>query len=165
MGCRPAGRIVLSDGFRIVQDDATGPEIRALIALHLDAMFATSPPESVHAMGIYRLRAPDVTLWSLWEGDDLLGCGALKQIDAAHGEIKSMRTAPQALRRGVGTALLTHIIAQARARGYQRLSLETGTGSTFEAAHRLYVRHGFDDCGPFADYRQDPFSRYMTRAI
>jgi putative acetyltransferase len=155
----------MANPFRIVRDDLTGPEIRALIAFHLGGMVSNSPPESVHAMGIDRLRAPDVTLWSLWDGDDLLGCGALKQIDATHGEIKSMRTAPHALRRGVGAALLEHIIAEAQARGYQRLSLETGSGEAFEAAHQLYARYGFGYCGPFADYRDDPFSRFMTLAF
>jgi putative acetyltransferase len=116
-------------------------------------------------MDIDRLQAADVSFWTLWEGDGLLGCGALKQLAPDHGEIKSMRTAPQALGRGVGTAMLVHIIAEARRRGYARLNLETGTGPQFDAARRLYVRHGFAECPPFADYREDPFSRYFTLAL
>lgn len=151
--------------FDIRLDDATGPEIAALIALHLAGMHGSSPPESVHALGLEALRAPDVTLWTLWEGDALLGCGALKQIAARHGEIKSMRTAPSQLGRGVGAALLSHIIAAAEKRGYERLSLETGSGAAFEPAHRLYLRFGFAFCGPFGGYVDDPFSRFMTRSL
>lgn len=116
-------------------------------------------------MDIARLQAPDMRFWTLWEGDALLGCGALKHIAADHGEVKSMRTVPEALGRGVGTALLVHIIAEARTRGYRQLSLETGTGPAFEPAHRLYARHGFVACPPFADYAEDPFSRYFTLAL
>lgn len=152
-------------GFRIIGDDLTGPDVGRLIALHLAGMRAGSPACSVHAMDIDRLRAPDVTFWSLWEGDALLGCGALKQLTPDHGEIKSMRTDPAALGRGVGAALLAHIIAEAQARGYRRLSLETGSSDAFDAAHRLYLRHGFGYCGPFGDYTDDPFSRFMTRAL
>ncbi len=169
MGRRSAGRNVLSanseTGFRIIEDDASGGATQALIRAHLAGMHASSPPDHVHALGIERLRAPDVTLWTLWEGDDLLGCGALKALAGDHGEIKSMRTQPHALRRGVAAALLEHIIAVARARGYRRLSLETGTGLAFEPAHRLYARYGFAACPPFAGYRPGAFSRFMTLAL
>lgn len=137
----------------------------ALVALHLRGMHDHSPPESVHALGVGALRSPDVTLWGLWEGPALLGCGALKRIEPGHGEIKSMRTAPDHLGRGVGTDILTHIIAEARRAGIGRISLETGRGAAFDAAHRLYRRFGFVDCEPFAYYREDPFSRYMTLAL
>jgi len=153
------------DSFRIVEDDLTGPEIARLIGIHLSGMHANSPAESVHALDLERLRGPDVTFWSIWDGDALLGCGAMKQISPDHGEIKSMRTDPAALGRGAGTAMLRHIIAVAQARGYQRLSLETGSTPAFDAAHRLYKRHGFDYCGPFGTYGEDPFSRFMTRAL
>ncbi|MGL4314745.1 MAG: GNAT family N-acetyltransferase [Sphingomonas sp.] len=153
------------DGFRIVEDDLTSAPVQALIALHVNGMLAYSPACSVHALDVDRLRAPGVTFWTLWEGTALLGCGALKALDASEGEIKSMRTDPAALGRGVGTAMLRHIIAEARGRGYQRLSLETGSGPAFEPAWRLYERHGFVACGPFASYRDDPFSRFMTLAL
>lgn len=150
---------------RIMVDDGMAPEMAALIALHLRGMHDHSPPESVHALGLAALRSPDVTLWGLWEGPALLGCGALKRIEPGHGEIKSMRTAPDHLGHRVGTDILTHIIAEARRAGMRRISLETGTGAAFDAAHRLYRRFGFVDCGPFAHYREDPFSRYMTLAL
>lgn len=169
MGRRPRRGIALTPPGdrtrRIVVDDGTAPEIAALIALHLRGMHDHSPPESVHALGLAALRAPDVTLWGLWEGQALLGCGALKRIDPAHGEIKSMRTAPDHLGRGVGSEMLAHIIAEARRAGLGRLSLETGTGAAFDAAHRLYQRFGFVDCGPFAGYVEDPFSRFMTLSL
>lgn len=151
--------------FRIIEDDLSGEAIRGLIALHLAGMHANSPADSVFAMDIDRLRAPDVTFWSLWDGGALLGCGAMKQLDPHQGEIKSMRTVPEATGRGVGAAMLTHIIAEARSRGYRRLSLETGSAPAFEPALRLYSRHGFIPCAPFADYRENPFSRFMTLAL
>ncbi|MGJ3646865.1 GNAT family N-acetyltransferase [Sphingomonas sp. GlSt437] len=151
--------------FRITEDDLSGAPVQALIALHLKAVSSHSPANSVHALDIDRLRRPDVTFWTLWEGDALLGCGALKELGGTEGEIKSMRTDPAALGRGVGAAILRHIIAEAKARGYARLNLETGTGPAFEPAHRLYLRHGFTDCPPFADYRNDPFSRFMTLSL
>ena len=128
-------------------------------------MHANSPEQSVHALDVGRLRDPGISFWTLWQGDDLLGCGALKALPGDEGEIKSMRTQPHALRRGVAAALLEHIITEARARGYRRLSLETGTAPAFEPAHRLYERYGFVDCAPFGDYVEDPFSRFMTLAL
>lgn len=146
----------------IVRDDLTGPKIQALLAEHLSGMHANSPAGSVHALDLDALRQPGITFWSAWEGDELLGCGALKELDPMHGEIKSMRTAAAHLRRGVGGAMLAHIVDEARRRGYRRLSLETGSGPAFEPAHTMYERNGFVRCGPFSDYRADSFSVFMT---
>jgi len=146
-------------------DDLTGPEIAALLSEHLRNMYLQSPPESVHALDIGRLRQPDITMWSAWEDGELLGCAALKQLDREHGEIKSMRTASRHLRKGVATALLRHILGEAKRRSYRRLSLETGSQPTFAAARNLYARFGFQSCGPFADYVEDPNSVYMTRTL
>ncbi|ROH90990.1 GNAT family N-acetyltransferase [Stagnimonas aquatica] len=143
-------------------DDLSRPQIHALLNEHLQSMYALSPPESVHALDIEKLRQPGISFWSAWEGATLLGCGALKELDASHGEVKSMRT-PEALRRrGAGRAILTHLIEVARARGYQRLSLETGSMAAFQPAQRLYQSFGFEYCGPFGDYREDPNSVFMT---
>src|SRR5206468_11451685 len=140
------------------RDDLSRPAIHELLEEHLRSMRALSPPQSVHALDLERLRAPAITFWSAWEGDLLLGCGALLELDARHGEVKSMRT-PEARRRtGAGRALLMHIIAQARARGYERLSLETGSMAAFEPAHRLYESAGFTRTGPFGSYAEDPNS-------
>ena len=149
----------------IKTDNLTHPAVLALLDAHLEHMHATSPPESVHALDVDALRAPGITFWSAWEGDDVLGCGALKELDPAHGEIKSMRTASAHLGTGVASRLLQHMIGIARVRGYRRLSLETGTGEAFEPAHQLYLKFGFVECGPFADYTHDPFSRFMTLSI
>jgi putative acetyltransferase len=138
------------------------PDVVALLGEHLQGMADHSPPESIHALDIDGLQAPDITFWTLRDGDALLGCIALKELDGDHGEIKSMRTASTYLRKGVGAALLQHVIGEARRRAYLRLSLETGSGSGFEAAHALYRKFGFVGCGPFADYDDDPFSRFMT---
>lgn len=143
-------------------DDLTGCEIQNLLHEHLRDMRAASPPESVHALDLAGLRQPEVTLWSAWSGTALMGCGALKQLDAGHGEIKSMRTAEGWRRSGVAQALLTHIVQEARRRGYDRLSLETGTQPVFQAARRLYERFGFVVCAPFDGYNEDPNSVFMT---
>lgn len=143
-------------------DDLNGPEIAALISEHLHSMTLDSPPESIHALDLSGLRKPEVTFWSAWEGKELLGCGALKELDSRHGEIKSMKTATPHLRKGVAKALLAHILAEARSRGYQRLSLETGSMDSFAAAKRMYEQFGFAYCGPFADYVLDPYSVFMT---
>ncbi len=143
-------------------DDPARADLYALLDEHLRNMHALSPPESVHALDVNGLKTPDITFWSARDGGVLLGCGALKQLDPEHGEIKSMRT-PEALRRtGAGRALLNHILAQARLRGYKRLSLETGTAQAFQAAHRLYLSAGFVHCGPFGGYKLDPHSVFMT---
>ena len=149
----------------IKTDNLTHPAVLALLDAHLEHMHATSPPESVHALNTDELRAPGITFWSAWEGDDVLGCAALKELDPGHGEIKSMRTASAHLGKGVASRLLQHRVGVAQARGYRRLSLETGTGEAFEAAHQLYLKFGFEECGPFADYTLDPFSRFMTLVI
>jgi putative acetyltransferase len=146
-------------------DDLQGPAVRGLLAEHLHSMTLHSPPESIHALDLTGLQAADVTFWSVWDGTELLGCGALKELDPAHGEIKSMRTASRHLRRGVARAMLGHILAEARRRGYARLSLETGTAAAFEPAHRLYASAGFVLCCPFADYAEDPYSVFMTREL
>lgn len=147
---------------KIQPDDLTHPVIHALLNEHLQSMYALSPPESVHALDLEKLRKPEITFWSAWDGDMLLGCGALKKLDDTHGEVKSMRTPLAIRRRGAGRAILEHIIAVARSRGYQRLSLETGTVDAFKPAQKLYESVGFTTCGPFADYRVDPNSVFMT---
>ncbi|HZD21341.1 MAG TPA: GNAT family N-acetyltransferase [Burkholderiales bacterium] len=146
-------------------DDLRGAEIAALLSEHLRSMYLHSPPESVHALDIERLRRPDITMWSAWEDGELLGCAALKQLDREHGEVKSMRTASRHLRKGVATALLDYLIAEAKRRSYRRLSLETGSQPAFAPARDLYTRFGFEPCGPFADYIEDPNSVYMTRTL
>lgn len=147
---------------RIDVDDLTGPGIVALLAEHLADMRATSPPESVHALDLDGLRGPAVTVWTVSDGATVVGCGALQLVGPAHGEIKSMRTAATHRGRGIGTAVLVHLIAQAHARGLRRLSLETGTQDFFAPARALYARHGFVPCAPFADYTDDPNSAYLT---
>ncbi|MDP5277657.1 GNAT family N-acetyltransferase [Sphingomonas sp. DG1-23] len=141
------------------------PQVVALLNVHFAGMLANSPKDSCHFLDLSGLRAPGVTFWSAWDGADLLGCGALKQLDPQHGEIKSMRTAAEHLRRGTGAALVSHILGVARGRGYKRLSLETGSGPAFEPAIALYRQFGFTDCAPFADYKEDPFSRFMSRVL
>lgn len=141
------------------------PAVIALLEEHFAGMLANSPAGSCHFLDLSGLRGPDITFWTAWEGDALLGCGALKQLDPGQGEIKSMRTASGHLRRGVAAALLERIMETARVRGYRRLSLETGSGESFDAAQRLYRLFGFTECPPFADYRPDPFSRFMSRAL
>lgn len=149
----------------IKPDDLSGPEIQVLLAEHLRSMHAISPPESCHALDLEGLRQPGVSFWSAWAGGELLGCGALKQIDARHGEIKSMRTGTRHHRQGVARALLLHIVAEAERRGLQRLSLETGAQAEFEPARRLYESFGFDRTGPFESYLEDPNSVFMTMAL
>ena len=146
----------------IREDDVRGAEVLALLEEHLADVARHSPPESVHALGVEALRAPDVTVWTAWDAQELLGCGALKELDPRHGEIKSMRTAEAHLRRGIGARILEHLLGEARRRGYRRLSLETGSMEAFAPARRLYERFGFEPCPPFADYRPDPHSVYMT---
>lgn len=146
---------------RIERDDLSRDAVHALLREHLSNMYELSPPESVHALDLDKLRAPDITFWTVWDQDTLVGCGALKQLTPIHGEIKSMRTPQTLRRRGAGRAVLTHIIAEARARGYRRLSLETGSQPAFVPAQELYRSFGFTVCGPFADYRHDPNSVFM----
>ena len=143
-------------------DDLQHPAIHALLNEHLQNMYELSPPESVHALDLEKLRAPDITFWTAWEDDLLLGCGALKELDQKHGEIKSMRTPIAHRRRGAGYAILSHIIEVAKERGYERLSLETGTADAFIPAQKLYESFGFTYCEPFGEYKEDPNSVYMT---
>ena len=144
---------------RIVVDDLAGPEVAALLAEHLEELRAVSPPESTHALDLDGLRRPEVTFWTVWDGSDLLGCGALLELDTGHGEIKSMRTASAHQGLGVGSALVTHVVAEARRRGYRRLSLETGSSAHFAPARRLYARHGFVPCPPSAATPTTPTAR------
>ena len=150
---------------RFVLDDLSGGPTRALIARHLAGMHASSPPESVHAFDVDRLRQPGVTFWSVWVGDDLAGCGALKVLDSERGELKSMRVHDAFLGQGIGRAMLEHLTAEARARGLRSLWIETGSAPAFVPALRLYESAGFRRCGPFGDYREDPFSVFMSREI
>jgi len=158
----PDATIQTRPGMEIRLDDLAGVEIRALLAEHLRNMHEHSPPESVHALDLTALRRPEVSFWTVWSDGELLGCGALKELTPAHGEIKSMRTAPAHRRKGVARAMLEHIIAEARRRAYARLSLETGSMAAFEAARRLYEGFGFEYCPPFGDYREDPNSVFLT---
>ncbi len=146
-------------------DDLSRADVRELLAGHLAEMHATSPACSVHALDLVALRSPGVTVWSARDGGRLLGVGALSELDPEHGEVKSMRTAREARGRGVGAAVLARIVATARERGYRRLSLETGTQDLFASAHRLYARHGFVECEPFAGYRPDPNSVFFTLSL
>ncbi len=149
-------------GLRLEVDDLSRPAVHALLNEHLQNMYELSPPESVHALDLSKLRRPDITFWTAWEGTELVGCGALKELDPRHGEVKSMRT-PRALRRrGAGRAILTRIVEVARERGYERLSLETGAPEAFVPARKLYESFGFGYCGPFGDYVEDPNSIFMT---
>jgi putative acetyltransferase len=146
-------------------DDLSGSAIARLLQEHLQSMALHSPPESVHALDIDALRKPEITFWTAWEGGELLGCGALKELDPRHAEVKSMRTSSQHLRKGVARALLNHIVEEARRRAYTRLSLETGSMEAFEPARNLYSAFGFTYCRPFADYVDDPNSVFMTRDL
>ena len=146
-------------------DDLRGTEIRALLEDHLAEMHRNSPPESVHALDLDALRKPAITFWTAWSGEDLMGCAALKELEATHGEVKSMRTAPAFRRQGVAKAMLTHIIREAEARRYHRLSLETGSMEAFLPARELYESFGFSHCPPFGDYALDPNSVFFTRVL
>ena len=146
-------------------DDLQDPRIVAFLEEHLRDMRAVSPPESVHALDLDGLRQPGITFWTSWDGDLLVGCGALKELDSTHGEIKSMRTAAACRGRGVASAMMNCIISEGAARGYSRLSLETGSEDYFAPARALYARFGFAVCEPFADYRADPNSCFMTKAL
>jgi putative acetyltransferase len=147
--------------FDIRIDDLSGEPTRRLVALHLAGARAATPPEFAFALDISGLKVPELTLWSAWDGPEIVGMAALKELGEGVGEVKSMRTHPDHLRRGVAAALLEHVIAEARRRGLSRLSLETGTGETFEPALALYRGHGFEDGGPFADYQPSPFNQFL----
>jgi len=143
-------------------DDLSRDEVKALLEEHLQGMALNSPPESIHALPIEELKKTEITFWSAWEGGALIGCGALKELDAHHGEIKSMRTSSLYLRKGVARRMLEHIIEEARHRSYKRLSLETGSMEAFEPAKKLYLKNGFQYCKPFSNYIEDPNSVFMT---
>ncbi|QVY61835.1 GNAT family N-acetyltransferase [Cytobacillus gottheilii] len=146
----------------IKKDDLTSIEIKQLLEDHLQSMTLHSPPESIHALDLDGLRQPEVTFWSVWEDEELLGCGAIKELAPDHGEVKSMKTSSDHIRKGVGRLMLNYIIAEARNRGYKRLSLETGSMEAFLPARHMYEKAGFHYCEPFADYVPDPNSLFMT---
>ena len=147
---------------KIEVDDLMRPAVHALLNEHLQHMYQLSPAKSVHALDLDKLRKPDITFWTAWDGPVLLGCGALKELSPTQGEIKSMRTPNSRRREGTGRAILSHIIEVARSRSYERLSLETGSPPAFKPAQRLYESFGFTLCGPFGDYVEDPYSVFMT---
>ena len=146
-------------------DDLTGNEIADLLQAHTDDMLKHSPPKSVHTLDLSALRSSDITFWSVWSNGELAGCGALKEIDDNHVELKSVRTAKQYLRKGVAAKLVEHILAIAKKRSYKKISLETGNSSAFLPAKKLYEKMGFQECQPFADYSDDPFSSFMTKDL
>jgi putative acetyltransferase len=147
--------------FAVRDDDLSGEATRRLLALHLAGMHANSPPDSVYALDLSGLKAPEVIVWSVWEGDEVIGIGALKELGNGEGEVKSMRTHPNHLRRGVAALLLDHIVTEAKARGLTRLSLETGSGPAFEAALALYRSRGFVDGEAFSDYQSSAFNEFL----
>lgn len=142
-------------------DDLSGGPTQDLLALHLRAMQAWSPPESVHALDLAALQTPDITVWTVWDGDAITGIGAMRQLSSSQGELKSMRTHPDHLRKGVAAALLEHIISAAKARGLSRLSLETGSGPAFDPALSLYRRRGFSDGPAFGGYVATDFNQFL----
>jgi putative acetyltransferase len=149
----------------IVEGGLNDARVVDLLHTHMSRARAETAPGSSHALDLSGLRAPEVTFWSAWEGDAVVGVGALKRLSADHGEVKSMHTAEAARGRGVGAAVLRQIMAAAKARGMSRLSLETGSWPYFAPARALYARHGFVECGPFGEYREDPNSVFMTLAL
>lgn len=151
--------------YRIVKDDLSGPEVADLLRLHLDEMHQWSPACKVHALPLERLREPDVAFWSAWDGERLAAVGALKELGAGRGELKSMRAAPEYRGRGAGEAILLHLMSEARERGYSWLGLETGVPEPFVPARRLYEKHGFAECAAFGDYVSDDFSLCMSRDL
>jgi len=151
--------------YRIVEDDLTGEAVVELLAFHLAEMHTLSPPCKVHAMPVERLRQPDVTFYSAWEGDNLAAVGALREIDATRGELKSMRATPDYRGKGAGEAILIHLVEEAKRRGYDWLGLETGRPAAYIPAQNLYRKHGFAPCEDFGDYIGDDFSMCMSRAL
>ncbi len=146
--------------YSIILDDLSREDVRALISSHVSNMHSTTPTEFAFAMDVDALKADDIDVWTLWDRDILMGCGALHQLNSSHGEIKSMRTHVDFLRRGVAALLLDHIISEARARDYNIVSLETGTASEFEPAVQLYKKYGFQKGGAFADYGEGPYNQF-----
>jgi putative acetyltransferase len=150
---------------KILVDDLSGPEIVRFLDEHVQQMLSITPPESKHALDLDALRKPEITFWSVLDGDALVGCGAIKRLDPDHAELKSMRTAAARKRGGIASRLLEYIITEARRMGFARMSLETGSAEFFLPARKLYEKFGFDYCQPFADYRLDPHSVFMTRTL
>ncbi|MGF1515844.1 MAG: GNAT family N-acetyltransferase [Elainellaceae cyanobacterium] len=146
-------------------DNLQGPEIVGLLREHLQDMRLNTPLESVHALDIEALRSPAITVWSVWKDAEIMGCGALKALASDHGEIKSMRTVSNHRRKGVAAQLLAHILQEAKRRSYRHISLETGGAEEFAPARALYTRFGFQECGPFGDYGEDPNSIFMSREL
>jgi putative acetyltransferase len=149
----------------IIVDDLNGPAIAAFLEEHIQDMRAITPLESKHALDLDALRRPEITFWSVHDGDRVVGSGAIKLLGDGHAEVKSMRTAPDRRGSGIASLMVEHIFAEAKALGVTRLSLETGSTSPFEPARRLYQKFGFEFCGPFADYKLDPNSVFMTKAL
>jgi putative acetyltransferase len=150
---------------KIIKDDLSGKEIADFLEEHIKDMKAISPPESKHALDLEGLRKPEITFWTVWDKDRLIGCGALKELDCSHGEVKSMRTSLSQRRKGIASFVLQHIINEATCRGYRRLSLETGSMPFFQPARQLYASFGFQVCGPFSLYKEDPNSIFMTKEL
>ncbi len=150
---------------KICEDDLRSQKIADFLQEHLDEMRAITPPESVHALDLSALRSPEITVWSVWEGEELLGCGALKEVDPSTGEIKSMRTAKAHRGKGIGSKMLEHIMQEAKHRAYNCLNLETGAMPEFAPARALYTRYGFEHRGPFGEYIEDPNSVFMTKKL
>lgn len=159
-----AGNVSVS-ALRITIDDLSGPRIAEFLGEHIAEMRAVTPPESMHALDLDGLRQPEITFWSVFGDGTLVGCGAIKALDASHAEIKSMRIAPSHRQRGVASTLLRHILSEAKQREFSRVSLETGSFEFFEPARRLYLAYGFELCRPFAGYKPDPNSVFMTRTL
>ena len=156
---------MMIENLTIVPDDLAGGQVLALLQFHLNEMHQWSPACKVHAMPAERLRQSDVLFFSAWDGERLAGCGAIKHLDKGHGELKSMRAAPDYRGKGVGKAILLRLLEEARARGYARVSLETGRPEPFRPAHNLYLSQGFTECPPFGDYVSDEFSLCMTKVL
>lgn len=156
-----ASRDLRSKGWAFEEGDLDSADVKALLDAHFADMRAISPPDACHVLPAEGLRDPSVSFWSLREDGRLLAVGALKQLDAGHGEVKSMRAPQEARGRGAGKAMLDHIVAEARRRGYARLGLETGSTEPFAAALKLYERNGFAPCGPFGGYKDTPFTRFL----
>ncbi|MBD2091751.1 GNAT family N-acetyltransferase [Microcoleus sp. FACHB-1515] len=146
-------------------DDLSGSEIAEFLEEHIRDMKSVSPPESKHALDLEGLRKPEITFWTVWESNQLIGCGAIKELDANHAEIKSMRTSVEYRGKGVASMLLEHILNEAKLRGYRQISLETGSMPFFEPARNLYAKYGFEYCAPFSTYKEDPNSVFMTKAL
>lgn len=146
-------------------DDLSSEESQSIVREHMAGMLANTPLESVHALPLYKLRQPNITFWTAWIGSELCGCGALQTLDTVHGEVKTMRTRAKFLRKGVGQAVLSHIVNHATDTGIKRLSLETGSSDVFLAARAMYLNNGFGICGPFGDYKLDPYSVFMTKLL